>query len=284
MKTLLGLSCLFMLPGLLSAESGIEAKYRRAERAYERREWDEAIRIVSDVVKHAPHDAAALMLRAAAYDQKRDYAKSILDYDRLLALHPHRSVLYLRRGSARFGNGDIAGSIEDFDKQIELDPAAEASHWQRGLSYYYAGRFEDGARQFEMGKVRYASDVENVVWRFACQAKAAGVDTALREILALQGTDPRIPMMVVHDLFRGKATVQDVLRAAKQAERPVDRQRQLFYGHLYVGLYHAAYGHAGEERKHILEAEKYKISHYMWDVAHVHAQKLRQQTGAEEET
>jgi hypothetical protein len=40
-------------------------------------------------------------------------------------------------------------------------------------------------------------------------------------------------------------------------------------------LWHEAGGRAEEARKHILEAEKHKIAHYMWDVAHVHAERLR---------
>ena len=41
-----------------------------------------------------------------------------------------------------------------------------------------------------------------------------------------------------------------------------------FWRYLAVGI-------ADEAKKHILEAEKHKIAHYMWDVAHVHADRLR---------
>jgi len=54
-----------------------------------------------------------------------------------------------------------------------------------------------------------------------------------------------------------------------------DENQPLFYAHLYIGLWHEVAGRAEEAKKHILEAEKHKIGHYMWDVAHVHAERLR---------
>jgi lipoprotein NlpI len=44
---------------------------------------------------------------------------------------------------------------------------------------------------------------------------------------------------------------------------------------LYIGLWHEAAGNATEANQHILEAEKHKIAHYMWDVGHVHAERLK---------
>jgi hypothetical protein len=82
--------------------------------------------------------------------------------------------------------------------------------------------------------------------------------------------------MQIFDLYRGQKKPEDVLKVA-QAGQPLasELNTRLFYTHLYLGLWHEAAGRAEEAKKHILEAEKHKIGHYMWDVAHVHAERLR---------
>src|SRR6185436_10766605 len=90
--------------------------------------------------------------------------------------------------------------------------------------------------------------------------------------------DRRVPMMQIYDLYRGKLKPIDVF-VAPEAREPTKeaRNQQLFYAHLYVGLWYEAAGEKELAKKHILEAEKHKIGHYMWNVAHVHADLLRAQ-------
>src|SRR6476619_6964603 len=52
-----------------------------------------------------------------------------------------------RRGDAHFFLGDPVGALVDFDWQITVDPASAAGHWRRGIALYFAGRFEDSAKQ-----------------------------------------------------------------------------------------------------------------------------------------
>jgi hypothetical protein len=56
--------------------------------------------------------------------------------------------------------------------------------------------------------------------------------------------------------------------------RELENQR-LFYADLYVGLWYAVADKTEEAKEHIFAAEKHKIAHYMWDVAHIHAERLR---------
>ena len=56
--------------------------------------------------------------------------------------------------------------------------------------------------------------------------------------------------------------------------RELENQR-LFYAHLYLGLWYEVAGKPDEAKEHIFAAENHKIAHYMWDVAHVHAELLR---------
>lgn len=230
-----------------------------------------AIELATAGLRNNPHNRELRFIRASALDALRRHKEAIEDYDLLLREVPASASAHHLRGRSRFKLGDVDGSIADFDRAIELEPRLETRLWERGISLYYAERYADGARQFEVYQRYDASDVENVVWRYLCQARAEGVKAAREAILPLDRDDPRVPMMTIYALYRGQATPDDVLTAARAGEPDADQVRhRLFYAHLYIGLYFEAASQAKEARHHLRLAHAHQISHYMWDVAHVH--------------
>jgi lipoprotein NlpI len=181
------------------------------------------------------------------------------------------------RGSEHFRAGRFAESVADFDAEIRLDPRRGPWHWKRGISLYYAGRYADGAKQFEGYQTVDGNDVENAVWRFLCMAKdpAVGPERARREILQIKD-DRRVPMRQIQSLFAGTLKPDDVMTAVR-ADEPSEKvlNDRLFYAHLYLGLYFDATGAADRAKMHLTEAVRHKIGHYMWDVAKVHADIVR---------
>jgi lipoprotein NlpI len=106
-------------------------------------------------------------------------------------------------------------------------------------------------------------------------ARAGTVAGARAAILPIQN-DSRVPMMQIYALYQGKATVQDVLAAARSGNPTADAlSERLFYAHLYIGLYDEAAGDAKGAREHITLANGYRVDHYMGDVARVHLQLMR---------
>ena len=102
-----------------------------------------------------------------------------------------------------------------------------------------------------------------------------GVEKARDTILPISD-DRRVPMMQIFDLYRGKLKPEEVLAAAEAGEPGKEALNQrLFYAHLYIGLWYEAGGKKDLAKKHILESESHKIGHYMWDVAHIHAERFR---------
>ncbi len=214
-------------------------------------------------------------LRADIEAQLGQHREAVADYDMAIKLAPDQAELYDRRGSERFKLGQIDRSIADFDRFIELRPDQEPAHWKRGISYYYAGRYDDGRKQFEGYQTVDDNDVENAVWRFLCMARADGVAKARAAMLPVK-RDERVPMTEIYALYRGDLKPDDVLQAAQADDPPPARlNEQLFYAHLYLALYYEATGDAKSCAEHLAQAEKHRIAHYMWDVAHVHARRLR---------
>ncbi|MEX0676456.1 MAG: hypothetical protein WD063_05240 [Pirellulales bacterium] len=240
---------------------------------------EDRIRAATGAIEANLKDQEAYARRASLYTAAGKPKLAIADYDQLLKLEPSRAEAYDQRGSEHFKLGHIALSIEDFDRFIKLRPEREPWHWKRGISYYYAGRFDEGRKQFEGYQTVDDNDVENAVWRYLCMARGQGVEAARKDMLKIK-RDPRPVMMEVYALFSGNAEPGDVLRAAEAGSpTPVQLGERLFYAHLYLGLYWESLGEAAKAKEHIAAAaEKPLVGHYMWNVADVHAQRLKAAT------
>ena len=260
-------------------EPAVDRLVQAAHEAIKQGKRDKGLSLLSSAIQAAPDQLEHRYARATIYEMGRQFREAIADCDHILKRREDHIRSLQLRGSARFRSGDIAGSIADFDAAIERVSNLEQRHWQRGISYYYVGEYAKGARQFELYQTYHGGDVENVVWRLLCQAKEIGFHKAQQEILTLAEPDSRIPMMQIYDMYRGRKTPDDVFTAADKGD-PGEKKLKIrrFYAHLYVALYHEARGEIEPMQKHMLEAERREIPHYMWDVAHVHAQRLRART------
>ena len=235
---------------------------------------DKAIELANKAIEAKPDDARLHLYRGTLYESLRRHEDAVADFDRAIELEPNDANAYEHRGSERFKLGRFADSIADFDRQIALDPRSEAGHWKRGISYYFAGRYAEGRKQFEGYQTVDNNDVENAVWRFLCMARSDGVAAARDDLLKIK-QDRRVPMMEVYALFAGRTTPEQVLTAARAGDPAADELRhRLFYAELYLALYYDAQGDRPQARRHIEAAVEQKISHYMWDVAKVHADVL----------
>jgi lipoprotein NlpI len=172
----------------------------------------------------------------------------------------------LNRAVAEFEQGRFAASASAFDEVAAMMPERAPHLWQRGIALYYAGRYMDCRRQFESHRTVNPDDVENAVWHFLCVARERNIEAARAALLPV-GPDPRRPMREVYEMFRGKITPDDVMKAAGT------RAEGRFYGHLYVGLYFDAIGRKDLASTHLKAAaagEFAPIGGYMNMVARVH--------------
>jgi lipoprotein NlpI len=172
------------------------------------------------------------------------------------------------RGMQKFRDNDIAGSLADFDRAVQLDPKLSPHLWQRGIADYYAGKFGEGRRQFELHQTVNPHDVENAAWHFLCVARQAGLSAARKSMLRIDtARDTRVPMAEIYQLFAGRGSPEAVLRAAARDGNP----QSMMYANLYVGLYFEAAGNKEQAKMHLQEAARAHVSdNYMHDVAKVH--------------
>lgn len=175
-----------------------------------------------------------------------------------------------REGVELFFAAMPAESAARFDALVKADPTGEPELWQRGLSLYYADRFEDGRKQFEVHRTVNPNDVENPAWHFACVARLEGLEAAREKMLPV-GPDRRVPMREIIAYYRGEGSPEQILAAAEAGDEG-GRRNRLCYAHLYLGLFAEATGDNDAAKQHIaLAAGRYAMDHYMGRTAQVHA-------------
>lgn len=206
----------------------------------------------------------------------RDNEKAVKAFTEVIKLAPEFATAYDRRGDAQLKLGNFKEAIADFDEFLKANPKYAPDHWRRGIALYYAARFKDGVDQFELHRKVNPEDVENSAWHYLCNARANTPKKAREDLIPVT-KDSRVPMKQVLELYAGKIKPKDVLDAAENAKLVgEDLKEARFYAHLYVALYYEIEGDAKKCLEHMTEAaEKYKISHYMWDVAAVHLKLLK---------
>jgi len=270
--------CLILsLPLILSAGETAPDLVVKAQAAVNSGKLDDALPLIAKAIEADAKYWPAYLFRARLYAERGEMEKVGPDFDKVIELNPDATPkVYSERGSLYFKAGKIKESLADFDALVKLRPESEPHLWQRGIVQYYAGKYEDGRKQFVVHQTVNGNDVENAAWHFLCNARANGIERARKEIIPIDG-DSRVPMAEVHRLFKGELKVEDVLAAAAAGNpSPENLKRHLFYAHLYIGLYYEALGETEKAKEYILKAAPgYGQDDYMTAVAKVHAAQFK---------
>jgi lipoprotein NlpI len=259
-----------------SCATAQDAAFARAVSAFQAGDYTAARKHVEESIKTNPRSEEARLLHGMVCLQLRDYTAAIESFNAVLKTSPNSLSALDRRGDAHLKLGRFKEAVADFDRVLELQPDLAPEHWRRGIALYYAGRHADGVKQFETHRTANPEDVENAVWHYLCNVKVVGPEKARANLIAVT-KDRRVPMAEIQKLFAGQLKPADVLaRAEREPEKTAAGTEARFYAHLYVALWHEAAGEPELVRKHLAAAvEKYRIGHYMWDVARAHLDLLR---------
>ncbi len=234
-----------------------------------------AIEIYSKAIALDPKRYEAWSKRGVTYRLKGDSAGAITNFDKVLEIRPDLTTVWQMRGEEKFKLGEVSAAVADFDKYSLLVPSQKPQNWQRGIALFEADRFKEAKEQFELHQTVNPNDVENAVWHFLSNARLNSVDQARTQLIPING-DRRVPMSQIHSLFGGKATVEEVMEAAKVASSNEQLHEQLFFAYLYVGLYLEASKEIKQSVEMLSKATKeYKMENYMGDVARVHLQRMK---------
>ncbi len=240
------------------------------------RKYEEVLTLAKKAAELDPKNPAVPYAAGAAHLALRQNAEAVKALTEVIKLEPKAAPAYDKRGDAQLKLGHFKEAVADFDEYLKANPKDAPEHWRRGIALYYAGRFKDGVDQFELHRKVNPEDVENSAWHYLCNARANTPKKAREDLIPVKD-DARVPMKQVLQLFAGKLKPKDVIDAAETADLKGEALTEArFYANLYVALYYESEGDAKKCLEHVTAAaEKYKIGHYMWDVADVHLKLLK---------
>lgn len=244
--------------------------------AYQNGKAKEAIELANMAIKLDPKNSPAYFVLGTAYLSLRQNEDAVKALREVVRLSPNFPAAHDKLGDALLKLGRFDEAVTEFDEFLKARPKIAPDHWRRGIALYYAGKFDEGKKQFDLHRTVNPEDVENSAWHYLCNARATSPKKAREDLIPVT-KDARVPMKQVLELFAGKLKPQDVLDAAENAKlKDEDLKEARFYANLYVALYYESEGDAKKTLEHLTTAvEKYKIGHYMWDVADAHLKMLK---------
>lgn len=156
---------------------------QQSQEAFQQRDFDKAIKLLSEAIKDNPKLAPAIVLRGFAYAAKEEYQKAVDDYTEALKLDPKddrplifRAATYqamkaypkaiedyselikrkpedieplCSRGICLAQAGDDKKAFEDFDKAVSLAPKNAIPRQLRGSAHADAGRKTEALTDFK---------------------------------------------------------------------------------------------------------------------------------------
>lgn len=253
-----------------------------ADESLARGRADEALICAEKAIGVDPSSFMAYLYRGRTEAILRKNDAALADFGKAVELNNRCAEAYDERGDLYFRLARIDDALADYDRYIRLRPRLAADHWRRGLAAYYAGRYEEGAKQFEDGAKSKPGDMENALWRFLCVARLSGLEKA-RAAMPPPVNDLRVPMPELYQRYMGKAKPEDVLATATRLGNPKadELKYRLYAAHLYLGLYDEVDGKPQDALEHIrLAAHDFSRLDFMGEVARVHVQVRSQQASA----
>jgi tetratricopeptide (TPR) repeat protein len=114
-----------------------------------KKENDRAFKDFDEALRLDPKDALAYNGRGLIRHERREYDAALADYDAAIRLDPNDAKVYNNRGNTRRAKGDIDGALADFDEAISIDPKYARAYISRGLARYERREYEAALADYD---------------------------------------------------------------------------------------------------------------------------------------
>jgi tetratricopeptide (TPR) repeat protein len=133
--------CLLVVP---CATAFQESALERANKALQKKDYETAIKLFSDIIKADPADAYAFIGRANAYEGKGENDNALADFNEAIRLRPGEAEPYMSRASYYESQRQYDSAIRDYSEAIRLEPKVGLHYSFRAMAY---GRKRDYEKQ-----------------------------------------------------------------------------------------------------------------------------------------
>jgi tetratricopeptide (TPR) repeat protein len=118
---------------LLVANTGLAGTFEDALKAFNDKQYEQAIKLLDDYLKDNKDDYKAYQLRGQAHANTKAYAEAMADFNKVIELKPNNATAYLVRGKLYAIDQKVEKAMADYDKAIELAPKQPAAYVERGF-------------------------------------------------------------------------------------------------------------------------------------------------------
>jgi tetratricopeptide (TPR) repeat protein len=122
--------------------------YDRAVMYIDRREFDLALRTVSEAIRHERYSEYNYNLRGFIYSLLELDVLAVEDFNRSLAINPIQGYAYMGRGYAYAALGNVRMARLDFQHALRISPDYAGTYIAWGLSYQMKGDYRQAGEKY----------------------------------------------------------------------------------------------------------------------------------------
>jgi len=126
-----------------------EALSAAAAAALQGNQFEQAIRLYSELIENTGERAEDFYKRANAYNGLGRWEMAVHDYDRAISLDASHARAYCNRGTALEHLARWTDALASYDRAIELAPNDFVSYYNRGSALKNLERFEDALSSYQ---------------------------------------------------------------------------------------------------------------------------------------
>ena len=109
-----------------------------------------AVALLTEVIRHAPTDAAAYLNRGSAQAAAGEVTLALGDYTTALHLNPNLVEAWYDRGTTYLHLRRYESAIADFTEALSLKPDFALAYCNRGLANLQLGRYDDALADYSV--------------------------------------------------------------------------------------------------------------------------------------
>lgn len=210
-----------------------EAFNGRGQALTESGKMDEAFADFERAIALDPGYANAYYNRGNAYAAKGDMPAAIASYDRAIALLPSDIASLANRAIAHEELGEFESALADYDALAKFTANGTDVYYGRGRIEYFLGRFAAAANDFNRVTEIGQPNPYYLLWQHIAVARAGRAGESRLAAKAANLALVEWPGPVLRHIL-GKATADEVVAAARNADRDTERG-QLCEAYYYLG-------------------------------------------------
>ena len=145
-----------------------KALLEQADSAYNKGDFQQAIRDYTQAIALNPNNAGLYGLRGLAYYDVKDYSSAIRDFNQAIALNPNDAYAYGNRGVIYSKLKDYSSAIRDLTQSIALGRNDANVYYNRAASFAdkkdYRSATRDARKACSLGDCRALEFLGNNGW------------------------------------------------------------------------------------------------------------------------